>query len=525
MTSQLSRVILKGGANMQIRKGVVADINKKKGSVIVFTMDGDIVEVQTNEQTYKVGDQIFFYEQPKETKHWIRSRTFRYVSGLAAALLLFFASPLSLSDLGLDLGNKLFDKNAYAATLFVESKKSNLKVGLDKKQEITSVKPLSIPSQKVLKEMNWNSDEDINEFLDTYFEEAKKSDYLNSDEPVVISVESTPALGSKKDDLLKEIKTISKKHHVKVVTVAVPDVIVKKAEDFGVTPGKLVVALVTTVKTGTDIPVDKLKKVTIADLVNTVPDAVQALSTYTEEQLAQLAKQTLYVISVPKPQTPVTTTTKTSNNETKSTITTTTNTENVAIDTNNDVQSPAVDSTDSIQSQPVDLNQSTPTESVVDSSSSPSVEQSVAQPQETTVNDNKQQPVDKNNQQPVDNNEQSQETQATQDNQDQGQTQDSLTQEDQTQQNDQSQQDDQTQEEQTQDIQDNQIQDDQAQDEQIQQTQDNQNQDNQSPDQVQNDQERTNQMESDQRQSDNQTSDQQSPMTAMLFKWVNKIIG
>lgn len=487
MTSQLLKITLKGGGNMHLRKGIVAEINLEKGAAIVFTTDGDIVEVQINGQTYNIGDQIFFYEQPNKAKPYIRSRIFRYVSGLAAALLLFFANPFSISDLAIDFSKKLFDKkDAYAATLFVESKKSNLKVGVDREQNVVSVFALNQPTKKVLEDMgssNERGNENINEFLNTYFQEAKRSNELSSDEPVVISVDPTPSLGEKKSDLVKEIQTVSKKHHIQVVAVTVPDEVVKKATALGITPGKLVVALVATIKTGADIPLDKLEKVTVTDLVNTVPDVTQTLSTCTEEQLVQLAKQTLFVVSTPvkevKPQTSTTTNTKTSNSEIKSTVLTTTNTQNIAIDTKSNDQSSKgtiADSTNSTQSKPVDSNQSMSEESAV-------AEKTEEQQPETTS-----QPVDDNKQQPTDNNEQSQKTQATQDNQDQGQTQDNSTQEDQTQAD--------TQDNQAQDTQDN-----------------NQTQDNQ----VQSDQ--------TQQAQNNQTSDQQLSTTVILFNWINKIIG
>jgi hypothetical protein len=478
-------------------RGIVVDIQEEKGTVIVLTPEGDVREVITNGQQFQLGDTVLFYEkviEPQKENQWSR-RVLRYASATAAAVLLFFASPLQISDLH-HLGNLVDPKNvslgdlikknvAYAdSDVYIESK-SPVKVSV-KGQKVVSASALNQPAEILLKDMSWDSNDSIDGFMQSYFEEAEESGYLNPGEPVVISVD-TPAPGSEKDALLKKIETVSKKHHVKVVAVAVPDEVVKKAKELGVTPGKLVISLVAKA-TGQAIPIDKLKTVTVAELINTVPNVVEALPRFTESKLAELVRN-ISVVSAPTDSQSTETANAESpkSSEPEKPAASDTATQNVASDpqpSDADVtKSP--DSTESVKYEPAESEQPQ--------------EQPETQPQEESASAvNEQQPEPQT--------------------QEEGQTQDNQEQEAQPQ-DEQAQQDDQAQESQPQE---NQVQTDPTQEEQAPgQVQEGQPQQNEQP---QNDQAQQGEQTQPNDGQAEQPQDKGNSPVAAIFEWVRDVI-
>lgn len=432
---------------MKDLKGIVVDIQDRKGAVIVLTPDGDIVEVLTNGQKFRIGDEILFYEkviEPKKGVRWNYGRTLRYASGFAAALVLFFANPFSISDLG--LGKKLFDqKDAYAATMFIESKKSNLKVKVNKDQEVMSAEALNKPTKTVLKGVG-SGDENIDEFLDAYFEEAKESGYLNPNEPIIISVDPAPALGPEKTDLLKKIETVSRENNVTAVAVPVPDTVIKKAVALGVTPGKLVISLVAKA-TGQVIPLDTLKTATVTELINTVPNVVEVLPTFTETQLAQLAQNATDIISTPEKEDSATKTATAVNqpasNKTETSPTSSTTNPQPSADSSEPVKSDPAESAGGASSSAQPQEQTQPQEE----SAQPTENEQQPDPQQKTPENQTQESQPQENQTQED---QTQEDQAPE-NQIQDQPQAGQTQQEDQSNKDQGQQNDQGQDSQTQD--------------------------------------------------------------------------
>jgi hypothetical protein len=302
---------------MKVLRGVV--VNVRDENYIVITPEGELLKVKKDGQTFEVGEEILFYERikPREGKHWVRSRTLQYTACLAAGLLIFFSSPLSISDLGGLIG----DKNAYAASIYIESK-SNVKVGINHDHEVISVEPLNDPAKKVLKGIDWNGKQ-VGEFMEKYLSAAKQTGYLGPCDKAIISVDS--ANDSKKVNtigmLQKHVRQnpFVKGNDIQVFTVTVPDVVVEKAEELGVTPGKFSIYLAAT-SAGEKIPVGVLKVATITDLVDAAPNVAKVLPNYSEKQVAQLVKQNVFM---PKIEVPITVhkngTSTTSNTTTKNT--------------------------------------------------------------------------------------------------------------------------------------------------------------------------------------------------------------
>lgn len=287
---------------MKIHRGVVVEI--KDNTVIVLTPEADIKEVETNGQAFKLGDEILFHEIeiPHNKGMPLGRRVLRYVAGLAAGLLIFFSSPLSISDLGgLNLGGLIGGKKAYAASVYVESK-SNVKANINEDQEVIGVEPLNKPGERVIKGVNWQGKK-IGEFVQTYFAAAKQTGYLGPEDKAVIAIDPVK---SKKDKTIETIQkdinanTFIRDNEIQVFTVTVPDIVVKKANDLGLTPGKFSIYLAAKVS-GEKMPLNVVKVDTVTELVDAVPIVAKVLPNCSEEQLAQLVEQN----AVSKPKTEV----------------------------------------------------------------------------------------------------------------------------------------------------------------------------------------------------------------------------
>jgi hypothetical protein len=285
---------------MKVYRGVVVSVQDE--NYIVITPEGELIKVKKDGQTFEVGEEILFYERikPREGKHWVHSRTLQYTACLAAGLLLFFSSPLSISDLGGWIG----DKKAYAASIYIESK-SNVKVGINHDHKVISVEPLNDPAKRVLKGMDWNGKQ-VGEFMEKYLSAAKQTGYLGPRDKAIISVD--PANDSDKVHTIGIIqKHVSqnpfvKENGIQVFTVTVPDVVVEKANELGVTPGKFSIYLAAT-SAGKKIPVDVLKVATVTDLVDAAPNVAKVLPHYSEKQVAHLVQQNVSKI---KEEVPIT---------------------------------------------------------------------------------------------------------------------------------------------------------------------------------------------------------------------------
>jgi hypothetical protein len=279
---------------MKVYRGVVVSVQDE--NYIVITPEGELIKVKKDGQTFEVGEEILFYERikPREGKHWMHSRTLQYTACMAAGLVIFFSSPFHISDMGGLIGGK----KAYAASIYIESK-SNVKVGINKDHKVISVEPLNDSAKTVLKKMDW-SGEQVGEFVKKYFSAARQTGYLGPCDKAIISVD--PVNDSEKDNttgvLQKHVRQTPflKDNDIQVFTVTVPDVVVEKAEELGVTPGKFSIYLAAT-SAGKKIPVDVLKVAPVTDLVDDAPIVAKVLPNYSEKQLAQLVQQN---VSTPK---------------------------------------------------------------------------------------------------------------------------------------------------------------------------------------------------------------------------------
>jgi hypothetical protein len=370
---------------MELHRGIVVEI-QDNDSVIVLTPGGDILEVKTNGKKHEIGDQILFYERVKtqEEKHWVR-RSIRYVAGLAAALLFIFCNPLPLFD---SSGGK---EKAYAksraANVYIESK-SAVKVGVNKHNEVVSVEPLNKPAKRLLKELHWEG-EQVGEFVENYFVAANKVGYLGPEDKAIISVD--PVSKVEKENCTEIIeKELSQSHFIKendieVVTVTVPDVVIKKANDLRITPGKLIISLIAKA-TGKEIPVDVLKVAAITELVDTDPILEKALPRFTERQLEKLSQKAF--ASTPEDGQP--TATVTTGDSKTDTVAASNPQQNVTSNPNQNVTTsedtqPSGSSTNYMDSTESDQSASTNDSSGSNSTTSNQSEQQVEQDDSSTV--------------------------------------------------------------------------------------------------------------------------------------------
>lgn len=273
----------------KIYKGIVVDILKDEDKVIVLMSDGNLHKVKPH-RPYEIGEEITFKERivTKRATNW--GRVFKYASAfVAASLLLFIHNPIMSG-----LGNTFKTDTALATILYVESK-SDIKVDVNKNQEVIKVTPLNKSAKRVINGLNWNGEE-VNEFIDTYFEEMKAEGYLGAEDKAIISV--VPVDESESKNALKEIKeainenTFIKSNQIGVIAVAIPNKIVEKAESLGITPGKYSIALAASLIDEKNVPpVNVLKMVTVTELIEANPTVTQVLSNYSEDELVKLAEQ------------------------------------------------------------------------------------------------------------------------------------------------------------------------------------------------------------------------------------------
>lgn len=355
---------------MELQRGIVVEV-KDNSDVIVLTPRGDILEVKTNEKKHQIGDPILFYERIKnqEEKHWVR-RSLRYVAGIAAALLFIFCTPLQLFDSSGE------NEKAYAkpdAHVYIESK-SNVKLDVNKRHDVVNVEPLNTPAKRVLNRMHWEG-EQVGEFVKDYFVVAKKTGYLGPEDKVIIVV--APVRSPEKDNTAEIIQEeisqdlFLKENGIKAIAVTVPNVVVKKADDLGITPGKFIISLIAKA-TGKEIPDDVLKVATITELVNTNPIVEKILPTYTVKRLTELVQNVF--ASTPEDVQPTTTVTI-GDNKTE-TVVTSNPSENAT--TSEDTQ-PSGSSTNYTDSTESDQSAPTNDSSVSNSTTSNQSEQQVVQ--------------------------------------------------------------------------------------------------------------------------------------------------
>jgi hypothetical protein len=275
---------------MKDHRGLVVDIIDNN-LVLVLKPCGDIEKVQTNGRTYEIGEEILFYEIVKTEKVVDWPKIVRYVSGVAVALLVFFASSLAFGKNGI-----MDSRDAYAASvsLYIESK-PDIKVDINKDREVVDVHPLNKPGKRVLAKMGrGDRDADVSEFVEDYFEAAKETGYLEPQDKAIISV--VPKIEEENNDTLKEIEEavndslVVKENGLQVLTVAIPEVVVAKAEKLGLTPGKFAILLTAAVSGERVPPIQELKAATVTEIIKKLPTVRVELPKYTKQQLKQLVK-------------------------------------------------------------------------------------------------------------------------------------------------------------------------------------------------------------------------------------------
>lgn len=272
-----------------VYKGIVVDKLKDENKVIVLMRNGELRKVRPH-RPYEIGEEILFKEEVvlKRVTNW--NRIFSTASAIAVACSLFFMDIPFISDSG---NQSIGVKDVYASSIYIESN-ADVKIDVNKDHKVIKVTPLNKSAKDVLDDLHWTG-EQIDEFINDYFNEMKDEGYLDTHDKAVISVLSGDK--SEVNNTLKEVKKALHKNHflkmdrIKVLTVTLPKKVIEKAENLKLTPAKLSIACIVKSMEKNVPPIPVLKKVTVTDLINKNPIVADVLPKYSEEELAKLVEQ------------------------------------------------------------------------------------------------------------------------------------------------------------------------------------------------------------------------------------------
>ncbi|MCS1351912.1 anti-sigma factor domain-containing protein [Mechercharimyces sp. CAU 1602] len=246
-----------------MRKGIVMEVRQK--SIIVMTATGEFKEVRRGDLQAQLGEEINL--PPVQLRFRFSSfRPLVAVGGTAClALLLFLYS--FMGDV----------PRAYAERYIYIDIEDGIELGLDKKEQVVEVRPLTSSAERIVEEISWE-EKDAGEVVLEYLRKAQEGGVLHAKEKVVVSGVANRESEIVNEETLSEIQEHIKKDDelsqsgVFIYTVALPEVVQVEAKKNALSPGKYAMWLVAN-RTGLMLALDDVEHFSMDELIAKVEES------------------------------------------------------------------------------------------------------------------------------------------------------------------------------------------------------------------------------------------------------------